>query len=67
MTPYYFGDSKRRLFGIFHPATSRQSLNTGVLLCYPVGQEYIRAHRTFLQLSLMLSRAGFHVLNRFCN
>jgi len=32
------------------------------VLCYPVGQEYIRSHRAFYQLAVRLARAGFHVL-----
>jgi pimeloyl-ACP methyl ester carboxylesterase len=33
-----------------------------VLLCYPVGSEYMRAHRAFRQLNTLLSRAGANVL-----
>ncbi len=33
-----------------------------VVLCYPIGQEYIRSHRAIYQLAVRLSQAGFHVL-----
>jgi uncharacterized protein len=32
------------------------------VLCYPIGQEYIRSHRAIYQLAVRLSQAGFHVL-----
>jgi pimeloyl-ACP methyl ester carboxylesterase len=33
-----------------------------MVLCYPFAQEYMRAHRAFRQLSLLLSGKGFHTL-----
>ena len=33
-----------------------------VVLCPPIGQEYMRTHRALRQLALQLSRAGFDVL-----
>jgi len=32
-----------------------------ILLCYPFGQEYMRAHKAFRQLANLLSRKGFDV------
>jgi hypothetical protein len=32
------------------------------VLCYPVGGEYLRAHRAFRQLTNLLVRSGVHVL-----
>lgn len=57
----FFGDRLRPLFGIHHPPRSREARGTGVVLCHPIGQEYLRAHRAFTQLSNLLSREGFHV------
>ena len=34
----------------------------GVVLCHPLGHEYIRSHRTYRQLASGLCKAGFHVL-----
>lgn len=62
MNPLYFGTSQRALFGVYHPPRARDARRTGVVLCYPVGQEYMRAHRAFRQLAILLSRAGFPVL-----
>ena len=61
MNPFYFGDSARPLFGVYHPAPPTGP-GRGVVLCYPVGGEYLRAHRAFRQLTNLLVRAGLHVL-----
>ncbi|MDH3592767.1 MAG: alpha/beta hydrolase, partial [Planctomycetota bacterium] len=61
MNPVYFGDSATRLYGIYHPAKGASVRDEGVVLCYPMGQEYMRAHRAFRMLSLMLAKRGFHV------
>ena len=62
MNPFYFGSSKSPLFGVHHPPKARTPRNAGVVLCAPFGQEYMRSHRAFRQLAMLLSRAGFHVL-----
>lgn len=61
MTPFYFG-TQNALFGVHHPPLSGSSRPCGIVLCYPIGQEYLSVHRSFRQLSLGLARAGFHVL-----
>lgn len=60
--PFYFGADARPLFGLHYPPTSGPSREAGILLCYPVGHEYIVAHRAYRQLSIRLAAAGFHVL-----
>ena len=62
MNPFYFGPSDRPLFGLFTRARESAPDAGAVLLCYPVGSEYMRAHRAFRQLNTLLNRAGFHVL-----
>lgn len=62
MNPLFFGSSDRALFGMFHPATGRVRRDSGIVLCYPMGQEYMRSHRAIKQLALMLSKSGFDVL-----
>lgn len=61
MNPLYFGSSDCPLYGVYHPPKARQGRQTGVVLCAPFGQEYMRAHRAFRQLSLLLAKEGFHV------
>ncbi len=62
MNTMMFGRAPRSLFGVYHPPRTAKARRAGVVLCYPFGQEYMRAHRAFRQLALWLSGAGFHVL-----
>lgn len=61
MRPFYFGDSRRPLFGIHH-APHAVSRRTGVVICHPFGQEYLRAHRSLRELAGRLADVSFHVL-----
>jgi uncharacterized protein len=60
--PFYFGTDKKLLFGCYHAPQSRAPRDCGVVLCYPMAQEYIRSHRTYRQLAYHLSKFGFPVL-----
>jgi len=60
--PFYFGESGKRLFGCYHAAEAEPRRGCGVVLCYPMGHEYIQFHRAYRQLALQLSRVGFPVL-----
>jgi pimeloyl-ACP methyl ester carboxylesterase len=62
VNPFYFGSSKRPLFGIHHPPKSDVQRNLGVVLCPAIGQDYMRTHRGLKQLAIQLSKSGFHVL-----
>src|SRR5580692_5054377 len=62
MTPFFFGTSERRLFGIYEPAGGGATSQRAAILCYPWGSEYLHAHRTLRLLALRLSRVGFHTL-----
>lgn len=62
MEPFYFGKTGKMHFGVYHPPGRDSERNVGVVLCYPVGQEYIRSHRAFLRLGILLASAGFNVL-----
>jgi pimeloyl-ACP methyl ester carboxylesterase len=61
MNPFFFGSSQRPLFGVHHPPRERGAREAGVVLCYPMGQEYMRSHRAFRQLANLLTRRGLHV------
>ncbi len=61
MNPFYFGSSERPLFGVHHPPKGKDARGEGVVLCYPMGQEYMRSHRAFRQLANLLVRRGYHV------
>jgi alpha/beta superfamily hydrolase len=60
--PFYFGTSTKPLFGCYHAPQGGPFRDCGVVLCYPMGQEYIRSHRAYRQLAIRLSSAGFPVL-----
>lgn len=61
MKPMYFGNSARRLFGVYE-APAASSRDAGVVLCYPGEHEYNMTHWAFRRLSAMLAREGLHVL-----
>ena len=61
MTPLFFHTAAQPLFGHYGPPTSHQDRDTGVLLCAPVGHEYMRTHWCLRLLAAELQRAGFHV------
>lgn len=62
MNPFFFGSSKRPLFGIHHPPKSDVQQTVGIVLCPAIGQDYMRTHRGLKQLAIQLSKSGFHVL-----
>jgi pimeloyl-ACP methyl ester carboxylesterase len=57
---FYFGASARQLFGAYHPAKGRS--RGGVVICAPLGREYLLAHATLRYLARLLADAGFDVL-----
>jgi pimeloyl-ACP methyl ester carboxylesterase len=62
MKAFFFGPASTQLLGIYHAPDPHRDRYQGIVLCYPFGQEYLRAHRAFRQLAASLSRKGFHVL-----
>ena len=44
------------------PTPQRAERNTAVLLCGPIGQEYIRSHRTLQRIADQLATLGYHAL-----
>ncbi|MFT6990060.1 MAG: alpha/beta superfamily hydrolase [Paraglaciecola sp.] len=61
MIPFFIGPRDKQLFATLS-SPRRNSNGQAVLLCYPFGQEYMRAHKSFRQLASLLNRAGFHVM-----
>ena len=64
--PLHFGPSERWLFGWYHPPASTALMSAprsaGVVLCNPIGDDFIRSHRTFRHLAERLASIGFAVL-----
>lgn len=61
MHPYFFHTAAQPLLGLYGPPQSAQPRNEGVLLCSPVGHEYVRCYRALKQLGDQLMLADFHV------
>ena len=59
--PFYFGVDKP-LFGCYHRPQSELPRSCAVVLCHPMGDEYIRFHRALRQLAVHLTVVGFPVL-----
>ncbi len=62
MQLYYFGNSAEPLFGVHHEAKGTRRQNECVVLCPPIGTEFLRSYRAFRQLASMLAREGYDVL-----
>jgi uncharacterized protein len=62
MTPFYFGVSREELYGCYHRPKNLLARSCLVVLCYPIGHEYVSSHRAIYQLAVRLSDVGFHVL-----
>jgi pimeloyl-ACP methyl ester carboxylesterase len=62
LKPFYFGSPSKPLFGCYHGPQTVSPRGCGVVLCYPMAREYIRFHRAYRQLAILLSRVGFPVL-----
>ena len=60
--PFFFGRADDALFGLHYAPERTPPRAVGVLLCYPMGHEYIVVHRAYRQLSMRLAEQGFHVM-----
>ena len=60
--PFYFGCCQKQLYGCYHAPRAEQSRNCGVVICQPMGHEYIYSHRALRQLATRLADVGFPVL-----
>lgn len=59
----YFGHPESPLFGVHHAPRGRQaSDDRAVLICPPIGQEYIRTHWCLRLVANQIARGGAHVL-----
>src|SRR3954462_8423900 len=62
MQPFYFGSSREQLFGVYHAPEVSTRRGSAVVMCQPLGPEYLRAPRAFRNLAVALAERGFHVL-----
>lgn len=59
---FHSGPRGRRRYCSLHRPMTRLVRSTGVVLCYPLGHEYYRAHRAYVKLADQLAHLGFPVL-----
>ncbi|MDQ3281341.1 MAG: alpha/beta fold hydrolase [Acidobacteriota bacterium] len=57
-TPLFFGPESRSLFGWYHAPKERTRREIAVLVCPPLGHEYIHSHRSLRHLTDRLAIAG---------
>lgn len=60
--PFFFGDSEEQLFGIQTLPDDSKAGSWGVLICYPLGQEYLRSYQAMQRLSIELAKNGVYVM-----
>ena len=62
VVPFYFGRPDKLLFACYHEPPLERRRQCAVVVCQPVGHEYINSHRALRQLASRLCDAGFPVL-----
>lgn len=62
MQAFYFGESGRPLFGALHEPVTAPRNPRAVVVCAPLWQEALRAHRALRQVSVRLAKAGLFAL-----
>jgi|KBSSwiStaDraftv2_1062776.scaffolds.fasta_scaffold70774_2 alpha/beta superfamily hydrolase len=56
--PHYFGGNEAALFGCYHAPPPGKTARHGVVLCHPLGHEYMACYRTIRQTAVRLAQAG---------
>ncbi len=58
----YFGQAEKPLFGCFNGPRPGKARSTGIVICQPIGHEYVNSHRALRQLAVRLAAVDFPVL-----
>lgn len=61
-SPFYFGSSARPLFGWLHGPVAGPAKRVGLLICSPLGYEYLCAHRTIKHFAKVAASQGLPAL-----
>lgn len=59
MEIFHIGKPERKVFSIFYPGNETCLKKMGVVICNPLGQEYIRFYKALAVLAAELSKMGF--------
>ena len=62
MQPFYIPIPEAELFAVYHQPRPGLSRESAVVLCYPLGHEYLNSHRAYRQIAMLLGDAGYPVL-----
>ena len=62
MKPFQFGHPDKPLYGVYQPPFSDSTQNRCVLLCLPIALEQQQSQWALKQLTIRLSRLGYHSL-----
>jgi pimeloyl-ACP methyl ester carboxylesterase len=60
--PLFFGPKRRSLFGWFHEPPDAVRRDLAIVLCPPLGHEYVNSHRPMRHLADRLAEGGIPVL-----
>jgi pimeloyl-ACP methyl ester carboxylesterase len=61
-TPLYFGPASRPLFGWYHEPGGKARSTVALVICPPLGHEYVNSHRTLRHLADRCAAAGVPTL-----
>lgn len=62
ISPSYFGSPEKQLFGCYSAPRAGCARSCGVVICQPIGHEYVNSHRALRQLAVRLAESGLPVL-----
>jgi len=62
MQSFFFGKSEAPLYGVIHEPNGAQFRNSAILICQPIGHEYLRSHRMVKVLAERLAEQGYYVM-----
>jgi hypothetical protein len=60
--PLFFNAEPQRLFGVYYPPSENAGLEPAVLICPPIGNEYVRSYNAIRKLCERLAQNGIPVL-----
>ena len=61
-TPFYFGPASRPLFGWYHEPVAKVRRALAMVICPPLGHEYVNSHRSLRHLADRCAAAGVPTL-----